>query len=274
MDFTAITQNAINLITQVGLKLLGAIIIWIVGRALIRFASNLVGRALARQNIDTTITSYIRSSIGVLLTLALVIALLGFFGVETTTFAALLAAAGIAIGAAWSGLLANFAAGVFLVILRPFKVGDIVTVGGVSGSVREIGLFGTTLNTPDNVLTIVGNSKIFSDTIQNYSANQFRRVDLAAQLAHGADHAQAIQLLKAGLAHIPNVLASPAPEVEILQFTLAGPVLAVRPYCRPTDYWQVYFDGNRLIREALSGSAFPTPEQHYATRGVAAAAGV
>jgi small conductance mechanosensitive channel len=272
MDFTAITQNAVNLITQVGLKLLGAIVIWIVGRALIRFASNLVGRALARQNIDTTITNYIRSSIGVLLTLALVVALLGFFGVETTTFAALLAAAGIAIGAAWSGLLSNFAAGVFLVILRPFKVGDIVTVGGVSGSVREIGLFGTTLNTPDNVLTIVGNAKVFSDTIQNYSANQFRRVDLAAQLAHGADHAQAMQLLKAGLARIPNVLDNPAPEVEILQFTLAGPVLAVRPYCRPADYWQVYFDGNRLIREALSGTAFPTPEQHYATRGVSAAA--
>jgi small conductance mechanosensitive channel len=273
MNFEAITQNALTLITQVGLKLLGAVIIWFVGRALIRFATNLLGRALLRQNIDATITNYILSTIKVLLMLALVVALLGFFGVETTTFAALLAAAGIAIGAAWSGLLSNFAAGVFLVILRPFRVGDFVTVGGVSGVVREIGLFGTTLNTPDSVLTIVGNSKIFSDTIQNYSANEFRRVDLAAQLAHGADHGKAIQILKKGLAAVPNVLASPAPEVEILQFNLAGPVLAVRPYCRPADYWQVYFDSNRLIRESLSDPSFPTPEQHYALRGSAAAAG-
>jgi small conductance mechanosensitive channel len=272
MNFDAITQNAAALITQVGLKLLGAIIIWFVGRALIRFASNLLGRVLSRQNVDPTITTYIRSTVGVLLTLALIVALLGFFGVETTTFAALIAAIGIAIGAAWSGLLANFAAGVFLVILRPFKVGDFVTVGGVTGAVREIGLFGTTINTPDNVLTIVGNGKVFGDTIQNYSVNAFRRVDLAAQLAHEADHEKAIRLLKAGLQKIPNVLATPAPDVEILQFNLAGPVLAVRPYCRPADYWQVYFDTNRLILESFQHAGFPLPEQHYAVRGAGATA--
>jgi small conductance mechanosensitive channel len=169
--------------------------------------------------------------------------------------------------------LSNFAAGVFLVILRPFKVGDFVTIGGVTGSVRDIGLFGTTVNTPENVLTIVGNAKVFSETIQNYSANAYRRVDLAAQLAHGADHDAAIRLLKAGLARVPNVLASPAPDVEILQFNLAGPVLAVRPYCKPEDYWQVYFDSNRLIRECFRDAGFPTPEQHYAVRGAAAGAG-
>lgn len=273
MNFDAITQNALTIVTQVGLKLLGAIVIWFVGRMLIRFAANLLGRALARQNIDPTITNYVRSSVSVLLTLALVVALLGFFGVETTTFAALLAAAGIAIGAAWSGMLANFAAGVFLVILRPFKVGDFVTVGGVSGVIQNIGLFGTTVNTPDNVLTIVGNAKVFGDTIQNYSANAYRRVDMAAQLAQGADHEKAIRLLKLGLQKVPNVLPSPAPEVEILQFNLAGPVLAVRPYCKPADYWQVYFDANRLIRECFRDAGFPTPEQYYAVRGTATAAG-
>ena len=267
MNFEAITHNAINLITFAGLKLIGAICIWFAGRALIRFAGNLLGRALTRQNVDSTITGYIRSSIGVLLTLALVVALLGFLGVETTKFAALLAAVGIAIGAAWSGLLANFAAGVFLIVLRPFKTGDFVTVGGITGSVKDIGLFGTTLNTLDSVLTIVGNGKVFSETIQNYSANPFRRVDLVAQLAHEADHYKAAQLLKAGLQKIPNVLSNPAPDVEILQFTLAGPVLAVRPYCSPADYWQVYFDPNRLIQEGLQHGGFPFPEQHYAVRG-------
>jgi small conductance mechanosensitive channel len=266
MNFEVITQNALNVITQVGLKLLGAIVIWFVGRALIRLATNLVNRALARQNVDSTILSYTRSSIGVLLTLALVVALLGFFGVETTTFAALLAAAGIAIGAAWGGLLANFAAGVFLVILRPFKVGDFVMVGGVTGTVGDIGLFGTTVNTPDNVLTIVGNGKVFAETIQNYSANEYRRVDLVAQLAYEAEPERAIQVLKAGLKRIPNVLDAPASDIEILQFTLAGPVLAVRPYCRPADYWQVYFDTNRLIQQELHDAGFPAPEQHYAVR--------
>ena len=265
MNFEAITQNALNVVVQAGLKLLGAIVIWIVGRALIRFATNVVGRSMARQNVDATVTGYVRSGIGVLLTVALVVALLGFFGVEITTFAAQLAV-GIAIGAAWSGLLSNFAAGVFLVILRPFKAGDFVAVGGVTGTVKDIGLFGTTINTPDNVLTIVGNAKIFSDTIQNYSVNDYRRVDLVAQLSHDSEPERAIQVLKSGLKKIPNVLAAPAPDVEILQFTLAGPVLAVRPYCHTDHYWQVYFDTNRLIRQGLHDAGFSTPEQHYAVR--------
>jgi small conductance mechanosensitive channel len=268
IDIDAIAQNAINILTQVGLKVLGAIVIWVVGRWLIRMSSNLITRALDRQHLDQTVVGYIRVSIGVLLTLALVVALLGFFGVETTTFAALLAAAGIAIGAAWSGLLSNFAAGVFLVILRPFKLGDFVSAGGATGTVQAIGLFGTTLNTPDNVLTIVGNSKIFSDTIQNFSANEYRRVDLMAQLSHGADHEAAIRMLKEGLKRIPNVLPSPAPDVEILQFNLAGPVLAVRPYCSNAHYWQVYFDTNRLIRESFRDAGYPVPEHHYSVRAV------
>jgi len=114
------------------------------------------------------------------LNIILVVAIRGYFGVETTSFAAILAAAGIAIGMAWSGLLANFAAGAFMVVLRPFKVGDFVTVGGITGTVKEVGLFVTALNTPDNVLTIIGNNKVFSDTIQNFSANPYRRVDLKA----------------------------------------------------------------------------------------------
>ena len=165
------------------------------------------------------------------LNIALIVALLGFFGVETTTFAALLAAGGVAIGVAWGGLLSNFAAGAFLVFLRPFKVGDIVTAAGVTGSVEAIGLFGTTINTPDNVLTIVGNGAVFSGTIQNYSANPYRRVDLTATISSTVDHHQAIRLLKDRLARVPNVLSSPAPDVDILQFTPAGPQLCVRPYC-------------------------------------------
>lgn len=268
LDLSSIAQNVANLAAQVGLKILGAIVLFVVGRWLIRFATSLVGRALSRQNLDATVVSYIRSSLGVLLNIVLVVALMGFFGVQTATFAALLAGVGIAIGAAWSGLLSNFAAGVFLVMLRPFKVGDFVSAGGVIGTVTSIGLFGTTINTPDNVLTIVGNGKIFSDTIQNFSANQFRRVDLLAQLSHSADHAAAIRLLKDKLPAIPNVLTNPAPDVEIVQFNLAGPVLAVRPYCHNENYWQVYFDTNRLIRESFQGAGFGVPAQHYMLGGL------
>jgi hypothetical protein len=147
--------------------------------------------------------------------------------VETTSFAALFAAGGVAIGVAWSGMLANFAAGVFLVILRPFRVGDFITAGGVTGTVAEIGLFASAIDTPDNVRTIIGNNAIFSGNIQNFSLNPYRRVGLTAQLAGSVDHAGAITLLKEGLAKVANMLSPPAPAVEILEFTLAGPVLAL-----------------------------------------------
>ena len=260
MDINAIALTATTIATQVGLKILGAAVLWFVGRRLIHFAGNILSKALARQSLDATISGYIKSTVMVLLNIALIVALLGFFGVETTTFAALLAAGGVAIGVAWSGLLANFAAGVYIVILRPFKVGDFVTAGGVIGTISHIGLFGTNIDTPDNVQTMVGNNKILSDTIQNFSSNPYRRVDLLAQLDHGSDHNLAIQMLKDRLAKIPNVIQAPVPEVDILQFNMAGPVLAVRPYCHNSNYWQVYFDANKLIRESFGEAGFAVPE--------------
>jgi small conductance mechanosensitive channel len=202
---------------------------------------------------------YVTGSLSVLLNVVLVVAILGFFGVETTSFAAVLAAGGVAIGVAWSGMLANFAAGAFLIVLRPFKVGDFVTAGGVTGTVQEIGLFSSVINTPDNVRTIIGNNKIFSDTIQNYSANPYRRVDLVAQLNHGVDHKNAIRLLKERLSKIPNVLADPAPTVEILESNLAGPVLCVRPNCHNKDYWQVYLRRQSADPRNVRRSRLPGP---------------
>jgi len=264
---SAMMQTVTTILTAVGLKLLGAIAIWLVGRWLIGLALRMIGSALRKQKIDPTLIRYIHSAVAALLNIVLVIGILGFFGVETTSFAALIAAAGIAIGMAWSGLLSNFAGGVFLVILQPFKVGDFITAAGVTGTVEEIGLFATALDTPDNVKTIVGNGKIFADTIQNFSANPYRRVELMAQLAHGVDPQTAIALLKPGLAQVPNVMAEPAPDVEILTFNLSGSVLAVRPYCSNQHYWQVYFDTNRLIHDTFAHAGFPVPEQHYAVRG-------
>jgi small conductance mechanosensitive channel len=150
LNLSAMMRTVTTMLKAVGLKILGAIAIWIVGRWLIGLALRLIGSALTKQKIDPTLIRYIHSAVATLLNVVLVVAILGFFGVETTSFAALIAAAGVAIGMAWSGLLSNFAGGVFLVILRPFKVGDFVTAAGVTGTVEEIGLFATTFSTPDN----------------------------------------------------------------------------------------------------------------------------
>ena len=253
----------LGIATAVGLKVLGAIALWFLGRWLITLGLKLIRQALERSGLEETLLVYVTSSVAVLLNVILVVAILGFFGIDTTSFAALLAAAGIAIGAAWSGLLAHFAAGAFMVIFRPFKVGDFISGGGVTGTVREIGLFVTSIDTLDNVRTIVGNNTLFSDTIQNFSTNPFRRVDLVAQLNHSVNQKHAIALLKEKVSQIPNVMTEPAPDVEILEFNFNGPVLAVRPYCNNDHYWQVYFDTNRVIKETFSEAGFPVPEQHF-----------
>jgi len=270
MDFNAITGATVATLTALAWKLAGALALWAIGRWLIGFALRLLGKALARQQFDVTLTRYLQTGLSVALNIALVVALLGFFGVETTTFAALVAAGGVAIGVAWGGLLANCAAGAFLVFLRPFKVGDFVNAGGVTGTVDAIGLFGTTINTPDHVRTIVGNNKIFGDTIQNFSANPYRRVDLTITISNAVDHRHAIALLKERLPGVPNVLLQPPPDVDVLQFTPAGPVLCVRPYCANEHYWQVYFDTNRLVRETFGDAGYPTPMPAYAVSGLPA----
>ena len=270
METNALVASATATLIAVAWKVAGAVLLWLAGRWLIGFAVRLLSRALASQRFDPTLSRYLQTGLSVLLNAVLIVAVLGFFGVETTTFAALLAAGGVAIGIAWGGLLANFAAGAFLVFLRPFKVGDFVNAGGVSGTVEAIGLFGTTLNTPDNVMTIIGNNKVFSDTIQNFSANPYRRVDLTATISDAVDHRVAIRLLKERLARIPNVLTTPAPDVEILQFTAAGPQLCVRPYSSTPHYWQVYFDTNRVIRESFDEAGFPAAVPAYAVTGLSA----
>lgn len=250
---------ALQYATDFGIKILAAVAFWVIGRWLIGKVGLGIQSALERQKVDATVMRYLGTVVNVTLNILLVVGILGYFGIQTTTFAALFAAAGVAIGLAWSGLLSNFAAGVFLIVLRPIKVGDFVTVAGVTGTVKEVGLFASAINTPDNIVAIVGNNKIFSDTIQNFSINPYRRVELKAQLAGAADSEAAIALLKQRIAAIANVCPSPAVDVEILEFNLVGPVLAVRPYCHNDHYWQVYFDTNKVIRDAMGEGGFPAP---------------
>jgi small conductance mechanosensitive channel len=255
-----------DIVLTIGLKIAGAIVVWIVGRWLIGLAMRLLSAAMTREHVEPTLIRYLISFLVIALNVVLVVAILGYFGLETTSFAALLAGAGLAIGAAWAGLLSNFAAGAFLLMFRPFKVGDYILAGGVEGAVQEIGLFTTTIHTPDSVMTIVGNAKIFADNIKNYSANPYRRVELLAQLAHTVDPAEAIARLKPVVRGIPNVIAEPEPDLKILSFNERGPLLAVRPYCNNAHYWQVYFDTNEAIRSTFAGAAYPVPEAHFVHR--------
>jgi small conductance mechanosensitive channel len=259
MDLSAIETFLRTTALDAAIKVVAAIAFWFIGRWLIAWVIRLVQAAMNRNHIDPTLTRYLGSIISIALNIALVLGILGYFGIQTTSIAAMLAGAGVAIGAAWSGMLGNFAAGAFMMILRPFKVGDFVSVGGVTGTVRELGLFGTTIVTPDNVLTLVGNGKIFADTIQNYSSLPYRRVDRTAQIASGVDHADAIARFKAAVAKIPNVMTDPAPDVSLLDINLIGSVIAVRPYCHTDHYWQVYFDTNEAIVNVCREAGWPAP---------------
>jgi small conductance mechanosensitive channel len=235
----------------IGWRLAGALAIWLLGAWSIRLLRAALRRALRMRQFDVTLATYLDAGAAVVLQLLVLIAILGVLGVETTSFAALLAAAGIAIGAAWSGLLAHFAAGLFLLTFRPFKVGDVIAAAGVVGTVREVGLFVTSIDTADGARTFVGNNRLFADNVQNFSVNGLRRVDLTAQVPAGADQERTMERLREAVGAVPNALPSPAPQVEVLTFNPAGSTLAIRPFCRHDHYWQVYFDANRAISRVL-----------------------
>jgi len=259
MDIQSFQTFLTTTATEVAIKIVAAIAFWIIGRWLIGKVIGLMQAGMNRNNVDPTLTKYLGSIVAIALNITLVLGILGYFGIQTTSFAAMLAGAGVAIGAAWSGMLGNFAAGAFMLVLRPFKVGDFVSVGGITGTVHELGLFGTTLITPDNVYTLVGNGKVFGDVVMNYSNRPCRRVERTAQLAGSVDALEAIARLKAAVAAIPNVMESPAPEVNLLDINLLGTVIAVRPYCHTDHYWQVYFDTNEAIVRVVKEAGWPAP---------------
>jgi len=270
MDMQSVQNFLSTTATELAVKVLAAIAFWIVGRWLIGRVISLMQAAMNRNNVDPTLTKYLGSIVAIALNIALVLGILGYFGIQTTSFAAMLAGAGVAIGAAWSGLLGNFAAGAFMLILRPFKVGDFVSIGGVTGTVHELGLFGTTMITPDNVMTLVGNGKVFGDTIQNFSVLPVRRVERVAQLAGSVDPLEAIERFRTAVAAIPNVSTAQPPEVNLLDTNLVGPVIAVRPYTHTANYWQVYFATNEAIARVCKEAGWPAPTPAQITRVVTA----
>jgi small conductance mechanosensitive channel len=221
-DFTKLDYLSTHYLFPFAWKVLGAFAIWFAGSFAVRAFQKLFTKALVRRKVDPTLIHYANSTLGLLLKGLLVLAVLGVFGIETTSFSAILAAAGVAIGVAWSGLLANFAAGIFLIILRPFKVGDTISAAGVTGTVRAIGLFATTIDNGDNLRLFVPNNKLFSDNILNFSANAYRVALFRVQLAREVDPNLAIDLLTAELKKVPGVLPLPAAGGDITEFNSLG----------------------------------------------------
>jgi small conductance mechanosensitive channel len=188
-----------------------------------------------------------------------VLGILGYFGIQTTSFAAMLAGAGVAIGAAWSGMLGNFAAGAFMLVLRPFKVGDFVQVAASPAPCTSSGLFGTTLITPDNVMTLVGNGKVFGDTIYNYTALPVRRVDRTAQLAGGVDVAGGHRSASRPRGADPEREGTPRARGQPARHQPGRPGDRGAAYCHTDDYWQVYFDTNEAIVRVAQEAGWPAP---------------
>jgi small conductance mechanosensitive channel len=249
MDLSSNLELAQGLAVTFGAKLLGAIALWWAGRLLINIAQKLIRRALTARQIDPTLQSYLASILTVVLNLVLVIGLLGFFGVETTSFAALIAALGVAIGAAWAGLLSNFAAGAFIVMLRPYKVGDSIEAGGAVGRVEEIGLFSTRILSADNVITLVGNAKILGDNVKNFTATRYRLVERPLVVPADRPLHDTVAVLRTRLAAIPHVLAEPGPVIAPVDVQPDGVLMSLRVAALPDHHAQVVDEVNRVVVE-------------------------
>ena len=247
-----------------GLKLVAALAILILGRLAARGLRSVVQRMMRKSGqMDETLVTFTSSLVYFGAMAFVIIACLGQLGVQTASFVALLGAAGLAVGLALQGSLSNFAAGVLLILFKPFKVGDYIEGGGMAGSVDEIGIFTTTLNSPDNKRIIVPNAAMTSSSIVNYSARDTRRVDLVAGVSYSDDLDLVKKVLAEILANDPRVLADPPPTIGVLELADSSVNLAVRPWVRTEDYWNVYFATQEAIKKTFDarGISIPFPQQ-------------
>jgi small conductance mechanosensitive channel len=231
--------------------LLLSILIWTVGRRVIRAVTMYVRGLLEKQKVDLTAARYLSSVLGIGMTVALVLTIANLFGIETTGYAGLLAGAGLAIGAAVGGQLANFASGILMQILRPFRAGDVIRGGGAEGVVREIGLLNTTINNLENVRVIIGNAKIFGDNITNFTHNPHRTHTIKLDIRASHDHMRVMRLLESIGAKVPGVIASPAPACVIAEVRPSGAALALTVACNHADFNSVSAELNRMVYESF-----------------------
>jgi small conductance mechanosensitive channel len=255
--------RAYDLGAEFGLKLVTALIIFIIGRWVARRLAGLVEKGMTKAGTDSTLTGFLRNIIYIGLLTFVILAAIAQLGVQTTSFIAVLGAAGFAVGLALQGSLANFAAGVLIIIFRPFKSGDFVEAGGVAGVVENIQIFTTTMRTGDNKTIIIPNGQITSGTIVNYSTKDTRRVDMVIGVGYGDDLDKVRRVLEEILKEDERVLEDPAPTIGVLELADSSVNFAVRPWVKSADYWPVYFALHEKVKKRFDkeGISIPFPQQ-------------
>jgi small conductance mechanosensitive channel len=260
---TDVMQTIYTFATTYGIKIVGAIVVLIVGRIVAGTARKGVRKGLERGKTDPAITSFTSSLAYYLVLIFTVLAALKNFGFETASLVAVLGAAGFAVGFAMQGSLSNFAAGVMLLVFHPFRIGDFVEAGGVMGTVKDMRLFTTVLTTPDNIRIIVPNGKIFGDTIKNITAEDTRRVDMVVGIGYGSPIDRAMEIMQELLAADPRILQDPAPQIAVAELADSSVNFVVRPWVAKADYWAVKFDFTRQVKEEFDrhGIEIPFPQR-------------
>jgi small conductance mechanosensitive channel len=263
MDEAKIVEQATGFVTQWGLKVLGAIAVLVIGRMIAGWIRRGVRRSLHRANVDATLVPFL-SGLAYTVTLAVVlIAVLNLFGVETTSLVAILGAAGLAVGLALQGTLSNFAAGVMLLVFRPFDVDDFVEVAGTAGSVVKVQVFNTILKSPDHVRVVIPNSQIYGATIKNYNGYDTRRIDMVMGVSYDDDLQVASDTIRRIVEADERVLKDPAPVVAVSELADSSVNFVVRPWCKGSDYWELKWSLTRALKEGLekAGCSIPYPQQ-------------
>lgn len=257
-----VTQQLIDSGIQVGGHILKAVIVFVAGRFLISLLKRLTSRLLDKRNVDVSIKTFVKSLVNILLTILLIISVVGALGVETTSFAALLASAGVAIGMALSGNLQNFAGGLVILLFKPYKVGDWIESQGVSGTVKEIQIFHTILTTADNKLIFIPNGALSSGVVVNYSNQKTRRVEWIVGVDYGEDYTKVEQVVRDILSADKRILSEPAPFVALHALDASSVNVVARVWVNSADYWDVYFDINQAIYKTFNekGIDFPFPQ--------------
>ncbi|MFP8873473.1 MAG: mechanosensitive ion channel domain-containing protein [Myxococcota bacterium] len=255
--------SSIDLLSTWGLSVAGAVTVLLVGRWLAALLRRNALRAMQRSKLDPSLVPFFASAVYYLALAVVVIAVLNLFGVQTASLVAVLGAAGLAVGLALQGSLSNFSAGVVLLILRPIRVGDFVEVSGNAGTVIEIGLFTTMLNTSDNIRIVVPNSNINGQTIKNYSFNETRRNDMVIGISYDDDIGKAIGVIRAVLDADERVLKDPEPTIGVIELADSSVNLTLRPWCQRTDYFALRLALHRELKEKLeaAGCSLPYPQR-------------
>lgn len=262
MDTQKWIDEGYNLIVDFGPKIIAAILIWIIGSWVIRIIKNVLRKTLNKGNYDESLKKFLLNLVSWALKVILIVVILGTVGVETTSFAAILAAAGLAIGMALQGSLANFAGGVLIMIFKPFKIGDLIEAQGELGVVKEIEIFTTKLTGLTNREIIIPNGSLSNGNIINYSSEGTRRVDLVFGVSYDANIKETKEVLMNVLTSHDKVLKDPAPAVTVLELADSSVNFAVRPWCKVEDYWDVYFDVTENVKIELDKAGIEIPYPH------------